>query len=148
MQAYFLDSKAPVDDQQLAAVGVLAETLPIDPAGHQQRLDELMHERGYGTQDEVQLSPDMENLDVICAKFIDEHLHEDDEVRFVLEGAGIFDIRSQDDVWMRLEVGPGDLIIVPKDLHHRFMLGEDKHIRCVRLFKDPSGWVPVYRNQA
>ncbi|TVR14812.1 MAG: cupin domain-containing protein [Planctomycetota bacterium] len=145
MQAYFLENNAPVDNEALRAVGVLAETLPIEPSGHQPRLDELMHERGYATQDEVQLSPEMDNLESICAKFIDEHLHEDDEVRFVLAGAGIFDIRSQDDVWMRLEVGPGDLIIVPKGLHHRFMLTEAKHIHCVRLFKDPAGWVPVYR---
>ena len=42
------------------------------------------------------LSPAMENLDAICAKFVDEHFHDEDEVRFVLEGAGVFDIRSKD----------------------------------------------------
>jgi 1,2-dihydroxy-3-keto-5-methylthiopentene dioxygenase len=66
-------------------------------------------------------------------------------VRFVLEGEGIFDIRSRDDRWMRVVVERGDLIVVPKDRHHRFMLTEHKTIRCVRLFQDKSGWTPHYR---
>ena len=56
-------------------------------------------------------------------------------MRFVLEGEGIFDIRSRDDRWMRVVVEQGDLIVVPKDRHHRFMLTETKTIRCVRLFR-------------
>jgi 1,2-dihydroxy-3-keto-5-methylthiopentene dioxygenase len=97
-------------------------------------------------QDQVALAPSTPNLEAICAKFVDEHFHDDDEVRFVLEGEGIFDIRSHDDRWMRVLVQRGDLIIVPKDRHHRFMLTGSKNIRCVRLFKDSSGWVPHYRN--
>ena len=71
-------------------------------------------------------SPSTPNLDAICAKFVDEHFHDDDEVRFVLEGEGIFDIRSRDDRWMRVVGRAGDLIVVPKDRHHRFMLTEQK----------------------
>ena len=78
----------------------------------------------------------------------DEHLHTDDEVRFVLAGEGIFDIRSADDRWMRVEVEAGDLLVVPANLHHRFFLTDREEIRCVRLFKDSAGWVPVYRQAA
>ncbi len=46
---------------------------------------------------------------------------------------------------MRVTVEAGDLIVVPKDRHHRFFLTETKQIRCVRLFQDSSGWVPHYR---
>jgi 1,2-dihydroxy-3-keto-5-methylthiopentene dioxygenase len=64
----------------------------------------------------------------------------------VLEGEGVFDIRSRDDRWMRVTVEEGDLIIVPKNRHHRFFLTDRKTIRCVRLFQDQSGWVPQYRD--
>jgi 1,2-dihydroxy-3-keto-5-methylthiopentene dioxygenase len=87
----------------------------------------------------------MPNLQMVCDKFKDEHLHRDDEVRFVLSGAGIFDIRAADGRWMRLEVEASDLIVVPADLYHRFFLTERQEIRCVRLFKDAAGWVPEYR---
>lgn|GEM_PF-6364108 len=81
----------------------------------------------------------------ICAKFLDEHYHDDDEVRFVLEGDGVFDIRFGDDRWMRVVVEVGDLIVVPARRHRRFLLTDQKDIRCVRLFKDASGWVPHSR---
>jgi 1,2-dihydroxy-3-keto-5-methylthiopentene dioxygenase len=131
------------DDAELSAAGVLHERLDTD--AYQVALDQLKADRGYVEQDTIELTPDMPNLEAICAKFEDEHRHSDDEVRFVLAGEGIFDIRSADDRWMRLTVERGDLIVVPKDRHHRFLLTDDKHIRCVRLFQDRAGWVPHYR---
>lgn len=130
---------------ELDRAGVVHERLEVDGESFQPALDRLKADRGYVEQDIVELSPDTPNLDGICAKFIDEHLHTDDEVRFVLEGEGIFDIRSADDRFMRVTVERGDLIVVPANRYHRFLLTERKHIRCVRLFKDASGWVPHYR---
>ena len=112
---------------------------------YQLRLDALKAEQGYIEQDIVELAPNTPNLEVICAKFADEHLHTDDEVRFVIDGAGIFDIRDDDDRWMRVTVEAGDLIVVPKQRHHRFFLTDSQRIRCVRLFQDSAGWVPHYR---
>jgi 1,2-dihydroxy-3-keto-5-methylthiopentene dioxygenase len=151
MKTHWLEPKTADETlamAELTKVGVLHETLEVDPVAFQPTLDRLKEERGYVEQDIVELSPQTPKLDELCAKFIDEHLHTDDEVRYVLEGEGIFDIRSADDRWMRLTVEKGDLIVVPAHLHHRFMLTERKHIRCVRLFKDSSGWTPHYRNQA
>ena len=148
MRLSWLQHDAPgaptVDD--LAQVGVTHERLAVDPQAYQPPLDALKRARGYLEQDIVELSADTDNLASICAKFADEHLHTDDEVRYVLEGEGIFDIRSVDDRWMRVVVEAGDLLVVPAQLHHRFELTDRKHIRCVRLFKDASGWVPHYRN--
>jgi 1,2-dihydroxy-3-keto-5-methylthiopentene dioxygenase len=134
-----------IDQTELANAGVLYEKLEVQPESFQPTLDRLKAERGYVEQDIVELKPDTPDLEGICAKFIDEHLHTDDEVRYVLEGEGIFDIRSADDRWMRVTVEKGDLLVVPADRYHRFLLTEKKHIRCVRLFKDASGWVPQYR---
>jgi 1,2-dihydroxy-3-keto-5-methylthiopentene dioxygenase len=131
--------------EELARVGVLHEVLPLSPDAFQPALDRLAAARGYVEQDIVELQPTTPDLEAIGRKFAGEHLHTDDEVRYVLEGEGIFDIRSADDRWLRVVVEQGDLLVVPANLHHRFMLTERKHIRCVRLFKDRGGWVPHYR---
>lgn len=147
MKATWLDDpQGEIPLETLRACGVLYEALSTDPAVYQQPLDALKAERGYIQQDIVALSPATPNLDAICAKFVDEHTHDDDEVRFVLEGSGIFDIRSDDDRWMRVQVDAGDLIVVPADRNHRFLLTDAQTIRCVRLFQDTAGWVPNYRH--
>lgn len=148
MEANWLDANdnTPIDAQALAAQGITYQKLPLDAAAYQPLLTKLCSEQAYTSQDEVQLSPTTENLQAICAKFLDEHYHDEDEVRFVLEGAGIFDIRSTDDRWMRITVYPGDLIAVPARRYHRFMLTDEQTIRCVRLFQDASGWTPIYRD--
>jgi 1,2-dihydroxy-3-keto-5-methylthiopentene dioxygenase len=146
VKAHWLQEQGEITADELNHHGVYYAALHTDEASYQAPLDRIRCERGYVEQDQVALSPATPNLEAICAKFIDEHFHDDDEVRFVLEGEGIFDIRSRDDRWMRVFVERGDLIIVPKDRHHRFMLTERKSIRCVRLFKDASGWVPHYRS--
>lgn len=143
MRLSWLEGGGEAGLSDLAAVGVLYQRLP--EGEFQPALDRLARERGYVTQDVVELRPDTPNLDGILAKFKDEHLHRDDEVRFVLEGEGIFDIRGADERWLRVEVERGDLIVVPADLYHRFFLTERRQIRCVRLFKDAAGWVPEYR---
>jgi 1,2-dihydroxy-3-keto-5-methylthiopentene dioxygenase len=135
----------PITLHELERAGVLYERREVDPADYQPMLDALGVERGYIEQDVVELQPSTPDLEAICEKFVDEHLHTDDEVRYVLEGEGIFDIRSADDRWMRVVVEKGDLLVVPAHRYHRFLLTERKHIRCVRLFKDRSGWVPQYR---
>jgi 1,2-dihydroxy-3-keto-5-methylthiopentene dioxygenase len=151
MKAHWLEGPKdgqPITIDALRAEGVHFETLPTEPELYRDPIDRLKADKGYVEQDQVALSPATPGLDEICAKFIDEHLHDEDEVRFVLEGAGIFDIRSRDDRWMRVTVEEGDLIVVPEKRHHRFMLTDAKTIRCVRLFKDRSGWVPHYRTGA
>jgi len=149
MQAHWLDESGaePISIDTLRDNGVLFEQLPTDEATFQRSLDTLKADRGYVEQDVVELRPETPGLDEICAKFVDEHLHSEDEVRFVLDGEGVFDIRSKDDRWMRVKVERGDLIVVPEKRHHRFMLTESRSIRCVRLFKDEAGWVAHYRNR-
>jgi 1,2-dihydroxy-3-keto-5-methylthiopentene dioxygenase len=150
MRAHFTDNNEPIDAHVLEANGVIYRKLPMDAGAYQPHLDELTQRRGYVTQDIVQLTPDTPNLDVVLAKFDPEHRHDDDEVRFVLEGEGVFDIRTSpdekgDERWMRVIVEPGDLLVVPKGKHHRFELTAARTIKCVRLFKDPAGWTAIYR---
>jgi len=104
----------------------------------------LSAEHGYQTADVIALSPQTPNLDTIVAKFDKEHVHTEDEVRFVVAGRGIFVIRGNDERLYDVEVHPGDLLAVPEGTQHYFVLCEDRHIQCIRLFSDTSGWVAHY----
>jgi 1,2-dihydroxy-3-keto-5-methylthiopentene dioxygenase len=146
MKATWLDQGTALSTQELLAHDVYYERLATQPEAYQAPLDTLKGERGYVQQDEVALSPQTPNIDAICAKFVDEHLHDDDEVRFVLEGAGIFDIRSRDDRYMRVEVGPGDLIVVPaRTVTTASCSRRARPSAACASSRTQSGWVPRYR---
>lgn len=148
MRAHWLDREGEIAEAVLEKNGVYYQRIDTSPALYREPVDRVKAERGYIEEDIIELGPETPNLEAICAKFVAEHFHDDDEVRFVLEGEGIFDIRSNEDQWMRVLVEKGDLIVVPKDRHHRFLLTDSRRIRCVRLFKDTNGWVPHYRASA
>ncbi len=143
MKATWIFSKLELSAQEIKEEGIMAQRFPAN--NYQPGLDIIKSYWGYKYQDIVELSPETPNLQAVCDKFDKEHLHTDDEVRFVVSGEGIFDIRSKDDLWMRILVEAGDFIRIPANRYHLFYLTESKHIRCVRLFKDNPSWVPYYR---
>ena len=96
------------------------------------------------TADVIDVFPDTPNLDAMLNKFNSEHWHDEDEVRFIVEGRGLFHIHPQDGPVFAIEVEAGDLIRVPRGTHHWFDLCADRRIRAIRLFQDPSGWTPHY----
>ena len=99
---------------------------------------------GYVTADVIDVTPDTPNLDAMLAKFSREHWHDEDEVRFIIEGRGLFHIHPDDGHVFAIEVQAGDLIRVPRGTHHWFDLCADRRIRAIRLFQDQSGWTPHY----
>ena len=147
MRAFLLDRPAdPMGVDQLRDFGVLHERIPVEQRAAE--LGRIKRDYGYKDEDEVALSSDTPNLETICAKFDKEHFHTLDEVRFVIDGEGIFDVRDKKDRWVRIEVTKGDLIIIPANTYHRFFLTDAKNIRCARLFLNHEGWTPLYREQA
>jgi 1,2-dihydroxy-3-keto-5-methylthiopentene dioxygenase len=148
MKAIWLDNGNNITAQELNAQGVTYEQFETDESKYRGPLEQLMKERGYVTMDQVRMWPEMDNFEALCKKFVGEHLHTDDEVRFLLSGSGVFEIRSLDDRWMKVIVEPSDFILVPANRFHRFYLTDEKKIQCVRLFKDQSGWTPIYRKDA
>ncbi len=104
----------------------------------------LSERGGFVTADVIAVNPQTPNLDVMLAKFSKEHTHSEDEVRFTVKGGGIFHIHPANGPVFAVQVEAGDLINVPKDTQHWFDLCNDRQIRCIRLFQDPSGWTPHY----
>jgi len=146
MRAYYLDTPSrSLTGAELAAEGILYWQLPTEAAAYAKPLDEIRTTRGYVSMDQIHLGDATPDLDGLCAKFFTEHLHTDEEIRFVTDGAGIFDLRDEADAWLRVHVEAGDLIIVPANKYHRFTLDEQRTITCKRLFQDDSGWTPVNR---
>jgi 1,2-dihydroxy-3-keto-5-methylthiopentene dioxygenase len=107
-------------------------------------IERLKQHGGYVTADVINVNPQTPNLEVMLAKFSREHTHSEDEVRFVVEGRGVFHIDPEGGPVFAIQVEEGDLINVPAGIKHWFDLCADRHIRCIRLFLDPAGWAPHY----
>ena len=113
-------------------------------AAYAPEIDELKRRGGFVTADVIDVYPDTPNLDAMLAKFSKEHTHTEDEVRFILQGRGVFHINPVSRPVFAIEVHAGDLISVPRDTRHWFDLCADRRIRAIRLFQDTSGWTPHY----
>ncbi len=106
-------------------------------------IEAMKRRGGYVTADVIDVNPETPNLEAMLAKFDKEHTHDEDEVRFILAGRGIFFLALGDRV-VSVEVGPGDMLRVPRGTKHWFTLCEDRRIRAIRWFQDTSGWTPHY----
>jgi 1,2-dihydroxy-3-keto-5-methylthiopentene dioxygenase len=111
---------------------------------YEKEIDELKARGGYVTADVIDVTPETPGLEEMLAKFDREHWHDEDEVRFVIAGHGLFHIHGDDGHVISIEVEPGDLIRVPRGTRHWFNLCGDRRIRAIRLFQDVSGWTPHY----
>lgn len=99
----------------------------------------------YPAADVVAVRP-VAGVDEALARFDRVHFHDDDEVRAIVGGHGVFGFTSDEGRQFLLEVEAGDFISVPAGMWHWFYCGEDRNITAIRLFKDSSGWTPHYRS--
>jgi 1,2-dihydroxy-3-keto-5-methylthiopentene dioxygenase len=120
---------------------------PTDPeilAAYDAPIRELMAEGGYVTADVINIKPEVPGLETMLNKFNKEHWHDEDEVRFIVHGRGLFHVHPEGGPVFSIEVVKGDMIKVPRGTHHWFDLCADRTIRAIRLFQDVSGWTPHY----
>ncbi|OOG22839.1 cupin [Thioalkalivibrio denitrificans] len=138
--------------RELDAIGIRFERWdagkPVAPDASQEDIleayredmDRLMRENGFKTADVVSLTPDHPQREALRAKFLDEHTHSEDEVRFFVDGQGLFYIHKDDKVYAVL-CEKGDLISVPDNTTHWFDMGPEPRFTAIRLFSNPEGWV-------
>lgn len=100
----------------------------------------LTDEYGFQSVDVVSLGPDHPQKAEMRQKFLSEHTHGDFEVRFFVDGKGLFYLHVDDQIYLVL-CEQGDLISVPANVTHWFDMGENPDFKCIRLFVIPDGWV-------
>ena len=138
--------------RELQAIGVAFEQWsarePVKPgdtpeaimAAYRVDIDRLVAERGFRTVDVVSIAPDNPNREAMRSKFLDEHFHKEDEVRFFVAGSGLFTLHVGHKVYeVRCEAG--DLIAVPDGMTHWFDMGPEPSFVAIRFFTEPEGWV-------
>lgn len=140
---------------QLQAVGIRFEAWPTDPdigphSSHQEilkaydsQIQKLMREVGYQSFDVVALNSDHPDKAALREKFLSEHTHHEDEVRFFVAGSGLFTLHIEDKVYSVL-CERGDFISVPAQVTHWFDMGDKPYFVAIRLFNNPDGWIAKY----
>ena len=115
------DSGRTVPDSHLSRIGVLYRRCPSVSD-----VDVLASERSYKNRDEITVSP--EKMGAVyedkVKMFFNEHLHEDEEIRYILDGYGYFDVRNEGDDWVRIRLEKDDLLVLPAGIYHRFTTDE------------------------
>ena len=155
-----LDSRdGAVISAELAKIGVTFErwqaNQPIEPgapqetviAAYKHDIDRLVAARGFTNVDVVSIAPDNPKREEMRAKFLDEHTHGEDEVRFFVAGRGLFCLHVDERVYAVL-CEKNDLISVPAGTKHWFDMGEEPHFVAIRFFNNPEGWVAQFTGDA
>jgi 1,2-dihydroxy-3-keto-5-methylthiopentene dioxygenase len=109
-------------------------------AAYRADIDRLMQDEGYQAVDVISLKPDNPDRATFRQKFLNEHTHSEDEVRFFVAGAGQFTLHIGGKVYEVL-CESGDLIGVPDGTPHWFDMSESPYFVAIRLFTNKEGWV-------
>src|SRR5438093_5129136 len=144
-----ITEKAAIADY-LAGVGIDYEvweaSQPVHPDApaeeildaYSGEIETLKARGGYVTADVINVTAQTPGLDAMLAKFSREHWHDEDEVRFIVQGSGLFHVHPAESPVVAIEVETGDLIRVPRGTLHWFDLCSNRQIRAIRLFQDTS----------
>jgi 1,2-dihydroxy-3-keto-5-methylthiopentene dioxygenase len=108
-------------------------------AAYQSSVDALNAKYGFKSVDVIGLGPDHPDKVVLRQKFLAEHTHADFEIRFFVEGKGLFYLHVNDRVYLVM-CEQGDLISVPANTTHWFDMGEAPSFKCIRFFTTENGW--------
>lgn len=106
--------------------------------------ESLQASDGYQSRDLIVLHPETPNLEGLLAKFSRPHTHADDEVRYIVDGEGVFGFVCPDGAQMELTIQAEEYINVPAGTEHWFYLTNLRRIKAVRYFCGMDGWVPEY----
>ncbi|XP_010846747.1 PREDICTED: 1,2-dihydroxy-3-keto-5-methylthiopentene dioxygenase [Bison bison bison] len=120
--------------------------LDADKYENDPELEKIRKERNYSWMDIITICKDkLPNYEEKIKMFFEEHLHLDEEIRYILDGSGYFDVRDQEDRWIRISMEKGDMITLPAGIYHRFTLDEKNYVKAMRLFVGDPVWTPYNR---
>lgn len=103
-------------------------------------IEALIADEGYQSVDVVNMHPRHPDKEALRAKFLSEHTHNEDEVRFFVSGEGLFSLHIDHKVY-EIHCTAGDLISVPAQTPHWFDMGPNPDFIAIRLFNNPEGWI-------
>jgi 1,2-dihydroxy-3-keto-5-methylthiopentene dioxygenase len=109
-------------------------------------LKPFMQKNGYVTADVINVHPETPNLSAIREKFMKEHTHSEDEIRFFVDGEGVFWFHFDDGEVYSVTCSAGDFMSVPKNYKHWFDLHPKYFVKAIRIFSNMDGWTPLYTN--
>ncbi|KAK9801956.1 hypothetical protein WJX73_010876 [Symbiochloris irregularis] len=136
----------PASPEKLRDLGVLYWKLDPDQHESDPKLEAIRKKRGYSYQDIITVSPEkLSGYHEKIKSFFEEHLHTDEEIRYILEGSGYFDVRDFDERWIRICCPEGTMIVLPEGIYHRFTLDQADYIKAMRLFVGEPVWTPINR---
>lgn len=115
-------------------------------AAYSHELKPFMEKNGYVTADVINVHPGTPNLSAIREKFMKEHTHSEDEIRFFVDGEGIFWFHFDDGEVYSVTCTAGDFMSVPKNYKHWFDLHPKYFVKAIRIFSNVEGWTPNYTN--
>lgn len=113
---------------------------------YEHELKPFMEANGFESADVINVHKDTPNIELIREKFLKEHIHSEDEVRFFVDGEGLFWFNFEDGEVMCLTCTKGDFLSVPKGYKHWFDLAPAYHVKAIRIFSNMDGWVAHYTN--
>ncbi|MCJ1327772.1 1,2-dihydroxy-3-keto-5-methylthiopentene dioxygenase [Thelotrema lepadinum] len=145
-----LSPSPPLTPSHLTSLGVLSYHFPSSSPSSPFDVNSLAASRSYSHRDTITVSPQAMGAvyEDKIKSFFHEHMHEDEEIRYILDGAGYFDVRERgDERWVRIRLEEGDLIVLPAGVYHRFTVDENNYIKAMRLFKDEPKWTPLNRGK-
>lgn len=112
-------------------------------AAYASKLKPFMEEGGYQSADVIAVNRNTKDLEAIRNKFLAEHTHSEDEIRYFIDGQGLFWFHFDGEV-LSVLCTKGDLISVPARTKHWFDLGPDPFVKAIRIFTSQDGWVANY----
>eukprot|EP01100_Stratorugosa_tubuloviscum_P000927 TRINITY_DN1202_c0_g3_i2.p1 TRINITY_DN1202_c0_g3~~TRINITY_DN1202_c0_g3_i2.p1 ORF type:complete len:218 (-),score=95.61 TRINITY_DN1202_c0_g3_i2:497-1069(-) len=143
--AYLIDQPSiSVSLGELAQIGVIYFKIDADNYDQEGKLGAICQQRNYTYRDFV-YSTKIPNLQDKLKTFLEEHIHDDEEIRFFLDGSGYFDVRDLQDRWVRIELKKHDMIILPAGIYHRFVPDDKLYFHVMRLFVGEPIWTPYNR---
>ncbi|KAK1310644.1 1,2-dihydroxy-3-keto-5-methylthiopentene dioxygenase 2 [Acorus calamus] len=143
---HHLEPKQFVSLKELEELGVLSWRLNGGDYENDEDLKKIRESRGYSYMDICDVCPEkLPNYEAKIKSFFEEHLHTDEEIRYCLEGSGYFDVRDQNERWIRIAVNKGAMIVLPAGIYHRFTLDTNNYIKAMRLFVGEPVWTPFNR---